>query len=126
MQPLTIKGTEKTPAVNFNNATGKLELKGRSIPEDSIDFYKPIINWIKQYMESPQNVTEFTVELEYYNTSSSKCLLDVFKTLEVIHVAGNKVQVNWRYEEDNEDLLEAGEGYSTSVAIPFKLVEFPG
>lgn len=124
MQPLTIKGTEKTPVVNFNNATGKFELKGRSIPEDSLSFYKPIIDWIKQYTESPQNVTELSVELEYFNTSSSKCLIDVFKTLEPIQVAGNKVQVNWRYEKDDEDMLEAGEGYATSVAIPFKMVKF--
>ena len=63
------------------------------------------------------------IRLEYFNTSSSKCILDVFKKLEVIHKAKNEVEVNWYYEEDDEDMLEAGEDYESIIRVPFKMIE---
>jgi hypothetical protein len=64
------------------------------------------------------------VQLEYFNTSSSKCILDVFKKLESIHKSGDKeVIINWYYEEDDEDMLEAGEDYESIIRVPFKMIE---
>ena len=63
------------------------------------------------------------IQLEYFNTSSSKCILDVFKKLEAIYKSGNEVLINWFYEEDDEDMLEAGEDYQSIIKIPFKMVE---
>jgi len=68
-------------------------------------------------------LTEVNVQLEYFNTSSSKCILDVFKKLEAIHKSGNEVIINWYYEEDDEDMLEAGEDYESIIRIPFKMIE---
>jgi hypothetical protein len=62
------------------------------------------------------------VQLEYFNTSSSKCILDVFKKLEAIHKAKHDVTINWFYEEDDEDMLEAGEDYESIIRVPFKMV----
>jgi len=122
MDPIIIVGTQKTPTVNFNS-NGKIEIKGRSIPENSIEFYKPLVDWLEAYSSKPQELTEVNVQLEYFNTSSSKCILDVFKKLESISKAGNNVIVNWYYEEDDEDMLEAGEDYQSIIKIPFKMVE---
>lgn len=121
MEPLEYKPTEKTPLISFNNYTGNFVISGRSIPEDSVGFYKPLFRWIEEYMKSPNDKTELTVNLEYFNTSSSKCLSDVFRLLEVMHIAGSDVLVKWVYEEDNEDILEIGESYSSSTKVPFKL-----
>lgn len=63
------------------------------------------------------------MQLEYFNTSSSKCILDVFKRLEPIRSAGNEVTVLWHYEADDEDMLEAGEDYSGIINIPFKMIQ---
>jgi hypothetical protein len=63
------------------------------------------------------------IQLEYFNTSSSKCILDVFKKLEAIYKSGNEVVINWFYEEDDEDMLEAGEDYQSIIKIPFKMCE---
>src|SRR3989339_290680 len=123
MEPISIEGTQKTPTVNFNHETGKIEIKGRSIPENSIEFYKPLVDWLEQYGAAPQKLTEVNVQLEYFNTSSSKCILDVFKKLEAIHKSGNEVIINWYYEEDDEDMLEAGEDYQSIIRIPFKMIE---
>jgi len=122
MDPIIIVGTQKTPTVNFY-PNGKIEIKGRSIPENSIEFYKPLVDWLEAYSSKPQQLTEVNIQLEYFNTSSSKCILDVFKKLESISKAGNNVVVNWFYEEDDEDMLEAGEDYQSIIKIPFKMVE---
>jgi hypothetical protein len=63
------------------------------------------------------------VQLEYFNTSSSKCILDVFKKLEAINKGENDVLINWYYEEDDEDMLEAGEDYESIIRVPFKMIE---
>lgn len=123
MSALHLEGTPKTPHVNFDPETGLLELKGRSIPENSIDFYKPLIDWLDRYGRSPRAKTALHVQLEYFNTSSSKCILDLFKKLEGVRSTGNEVTVLWHYEADDEDMLEAGEDYAGIINIPFKMIQ---
>jgi hypothetical protein len=123
METLNIEGTAKTPTIKFDPSKGLVELKGRSIPENSIEFYKPLIDWLEKYSQSPQSNTIVNIQLEYFNTSSSKCILDVFKKLETINKAGNSsVVINWHYEEDDEDMSEAGEDYQAIINVPFKMV----
>ncbi len=122
MNNLIIEESIKTPGVSFAAETGVLELKGKSIPENSLEFYKPVFDWIENYGHAPNTNTEFLVKLEYFNTSSSKCLLDVFRRLETINLSGKTtVKVSWFYDGDDEDMMEAGEDYSALVKIPFEL-----
>ena len=121
MENILLEGTPKTPTVNFSKENGVLELKGRSIPENSIEFYKPLLDWIQAYGEGPKAKTEVNIKLEYFNTSSSKCILDVFKKLETIK--NTEMTINWYYESDDEDMLEAGEDYQAIISIPFKMIE---
>lgn len=123
MESLFIEGTAKTPTVRFDGDQGLIEIKGRSIPENSIEFYKPLVDWLDTYAKIPKNPTKVNIQLEYFNTSSSKCILDVFKKLETIHKSNNEVAINWFYEEDDEDMLEAGEDYESIIRIPFKMIE---
>jgi SiaC family regulatory phosphoprotein len=123
MDPISIEGTPKTPTVSFDAAKGLVEIKGRSIPENSIEFYKPLVDWLEEYLNQPFEKTNVNIQLEYFNTSSSKCILDVFKKLEAIYKSGNDVIINWYYEEDDEDMLEAGEDYQSIIKIPFKMIE---
>ncbi|CAI8176571.1 MAG: DUF1987 domain-containing protein [Flavobacteriales bacterium] len=120
MEDLKHEGSAKTPVVEFSS-NGELLLKGRSIPENSIEFYKPLIEWLESYSESPNSTTVLSVQLEYFNTSSSKCILDVFKKLESI--SGSEITVKWHYEEDDEDMLEAGEDYEAIIDLPFEMIE---
>ena len=123
MEPLLIEGTPKTPSIRFEADQGLIEIKGRSIPENSIEFYKPLVDWLDKYGEDPSTLTKVNIQLEYFNTSSSKCILDVFKKLETIHKAKHEVIINWYYEEDDEDMLEAGEDYESIIRVPFKMIE---
>ena len=94
-----------------------------SIPENSIEFYKPIVESLDDYAKGPKEKTKVEIQLEYFNTSSSKCILDLFKKLEAIHKGGNEVAINWYYEEDDEDMLEAGEDYQAIIKVPFTMIE---
>jgi len=125
MKTLSLEGSPKTPTIEMNAETGIIEIEGRSIPENSIDFYKPVVEWLDEYANAPTGDTKVNIKLEYFNTSSSKCILDVFKKLEnVFKQSGEKgVVINWYYEEDDEDMLEAGEDYQSILKIPFKMIE---
>ena len=123
MEKYSIDGTPKTPTISLDLASGVLEIKGRSIPENSIEFYKPLVDALDKYAGSPKTATNVNIQLEYFNTSSSKCILDVFKKLENINKNGSAVIINWHYEEDDEDMLEAGEDYQAIINIPFKMVQ---
>lgn len=125
MDNIKIEGTAKTPSVSFDPEKGELTIGGRSIPENSIDFYKPLLEWLDRYALEPAPVTVVNMRLEYFNTSSSKCILDVFKKLESIKKSGKDITVKWHYEEDDEDMLEAGEDYDAIIDIDFVMVESP-
>ncbi|MBX3165649.1 MAG: DUF1987 domain-containing protein [Bacteroidetes bacterium] len=121
MEKYAVEGTPKTPSIKFDLANGVLEIKGRSIPENSIEFYKPLVDALDKYAVATKPATTVNVQLEYFNTSSSKCILDVFKKLESINKSGSAVTINWHYEEDDEDMLEAGEDYQAIINVPFKM-----
>ena len=123
MEKLVINGSAKTPSIDFDSETGTLALKGRSIPENSIEFYKPLNDWLDTYAGSPKEKTTVDVRLEYFNTSSSKCILDFFKRLEKVNSDNTNVHVNWYFETDDEDMEEAGEDYEAIVGLPFSIIE---
>jgi hypothetical protein len=123
MEKLELKGSPKTPDILLDGDSGQIKLTGRSIPENSIEFFDPIYLWIDTYCESPCSETVLDVRLEYFNTSSSKCLLDIFKKFEKINGNRSHVRVNWYFERYDEDMAEAGEDYQAIVDLPFDIIE---
>lgn len=111
--------TTDTPQIEFKDGT--LNIKGRSLPENSIEFYKPLIDYLEEYSKNPADLTKANIQLIYFNTPSSKCILDVFKKIESIYKSKHDVIINWYYEEGDEDMLEAGEDYEGIIRVPFKL-----
>lgn len=122
LEPLKIEPTHKTPKVHFDPSENVFELSGRSIPEDSVGFYKKILDWIDTYGAAPNPKTEFKFELEYFNTSSSKNILELLKKLEKIFQSGNDVRISWYYDEDDEDMEETGEDYKALLTVPLELI----
>ncbi len=120
MEHLKIEGTKQSPLVDFNAELGKLELSGRSIPENSFEFYNPLLEWLGEYAKTPKEETVLKVYLEYFNTSSSKYILEVLKKLkEVLKVDGVQVKVDWCYDEDDEEMMETGEDYEDVTGLEF-------
>jgi len=126
METIKIQGTEDTPKVVLDQDSELMEISGRSLPEDVASFYDPILNWLDEYAEKPNAKTVFNFKLVYFNTASSKLLLDVLMKLEEIHEAGNDVLIRWHFPEDDEDMEEAGEEYADIVDVPFEQVPYSG
>ncbi len=126
MEKYSIEATASTPSINFDLESGVLEIKGRSIPENSVEFYLPLFSALDKFVCSPNCTISVTIHLEYYNSSSSACIFNVLKKLEGIHKGGCPVNVNWLYEEEDEDTLTAGKNYQTIVSLPFTMIEVAG
>lgn len=124
MQVIKIKGTDDTPTVILDSENEIFEISGRSLPEDVAAFYDPILEWLDDYAENPNSKTVFDFKLVYFNTASSKLLLDILLKLEDLADDGNDVLVKWHYPDDDEDMEEAGEEYADIVDVPFEQVSY--
>lgn len=116
------EGTPKTPKLNFDGENGLFIISGRSIPENSIEFYKPVLEWLDQYIFHPAESITFTVKLEYFNTSSSKCLVDIFRRLERLDGQGVPVHIKWFYEPEDEDMQDSGLDFKEIIKLPLEMV----
>ena len=124
MENFFLEGTNKTPQLDFNSNEGRFLIAGRSIPENSIEFYKPLFEWLDNYIDDSKPNTILDVKLEYFNTSSSKCLVEIFRKLEALqHKGGNNVLINWFYEEDDEDMQESGEDFQEIIDVKIVMNE---
>ena len=124
MEVIKIMGTDDTPNVIFDAENEIFEISGRSLPEDVTAFYEPIISWLDEYAKNANEKSIINFKLVYFNTASSKMLLDILMKLEEIYESGKEVLVKWFYPEDDEDMQEAGEEYADIVDVPFEQVSY--
>jgi len=126
MQVIKIDGTDDTPQVilDANPENPIMEISGRSLPEDVVAFYDPILEWLDEYAEAPLEQTILNIKLEYFNTASSKLILDILLKLEDMADDGKDVLVRWHFPDDDEDMEEAGEEYEDIVEVPFEQVSY--
>ena len=122
MENLHIQGDAKNPTLNFDANKGVLEIKGRSWPEHAVNIYEPALKWLDDYAKSPQPKTVVKVSLEYFNTSSSKVVLEVMRKVEEMHKNGLDVKIEWYYENDDIDLQEEGETFKEMIEVPMDLI----
>jgi hypothetical protein len=120
MENLIIEKTIKTPGISFNYSTGELLMEGISIPENTLDFYKSVMDWLSIYKETAQAKTTLILKLEYFNTSTSVVLLNIFKLFSQVESSDLKIQ--WYFEEDDIEMQEVGEDYQNIVKVPFELI----
>lgn len=113
MNKIEIQETVSSPGVTLNPEEGKFEFTGRSLPEDPMEFYEPVLEWFEEYSQKPLSIASFEFKLTYFNTASSKVFFSIFQTIDKVNLnnagAANKVVIH--ASEDDEDLLELFEYY---------------
>ena len=124
MEVLKIESTEDNHQIVMDRESNILEISGRSLPEDVNTFYEPMMSWIEEYAKDPLDVTVFNFKLTYFNTASSKIILDILTQFEEMIEEGHQVMVRWHYPEEDEDMMEAGEEYSEMIDVPFEMVSY--
>lgn len=121
---LLIQPTKITPFIYFNEGESCLTFKGRSSPENPIDFYQSVIDFVDEFETSQKSVLVVNVCLEYFNTSSTKVLFNIFKQLASVQdKSGKVIVINWFYEDWDEDMLEIGEDFANALDLEFNLRE---
>lgn len=124
MKIIKLNNTITTPIVHLDADANIFKIEGASIPENANHFYDPILDWLEEYSLNPNKETVIDLNYKYFNTSSSKLILDLLLILKKIHDNGNKILVHWYHEENDEDMKESGEDYQDIIKIPFKFIEF--
>ena len=124
MEVIKIKGTDDTPTIILDQGNGIFEISGRSLPEDVTTFYEPVLNWLEDYQDEANDKTVFGFKLVYFNTASSKLILDILMKLEEMHENGKEVLIKWFFPEDDEDMEEAGDEFSELVELDFELIPY--
>lgn len=117
MEHIVSAGNMKTPWVNLDPEKGLIELGGRSIPENTESVYRPLIEWLEEYIAAPKDTTTVRVDFEYFNSSSAKYLIRFLEYFTNIKNAGKEVVINWYYDDD--ELLEYGEDFQDVLEMKF-------
>jgi hypothetical protein len=116
VQLLDLPATELTPSIHFDKEKGTFSIGHRSLTDQPETVFKPVLEWLQEYSKNPNATTVLTVKLEYFNTATSRELLDIFKILEKI--PGSKIV--WQFVEDDEDMEESGQELAELVTVPFE------
>jgi hypothetical protein len=123
MQVLKIRATSESPAIHFEPQKERFEIIGNSMPEDSVGFYEPVIEWLKQYVKNPMPVNEFIFKMNMLNTASTKIFVDIFKLINDISEK-SEVKILWYYNYGDDDIHEVGTDFRDFVNAPFEMVAF--
>ena len=106
--------TFKTPTIDGSISNGTLIMKGRSLPEDAKAFYLPFREWLNRFYESTAEEIKVTIQLEYYNTATSKLLINLLLKLEKLQEK-KPVTVEWIYDEDDLEMEETGNDFKNLI-----------
>jgi hypothetical protein len=124
MRRLIIKNVESCPTVILDKESGKFEIFGNSLPEDVHTFYTPVFDWIRDYIKQPNAKTELVIKLMYFNSASTKAIIDILTILEELVINGHDVKILWNYFEIDEDMLSTGKELASILNIPFDFIPF--
>lgn len=125
MENILIQGTKYTPDIEFDERRNALKIKGYSYPENAAAFYEPVLGWLRSYLDQAHTPPlAIDMEMIYFNSSSSKILLDLFDLLDQYARQGRAVSVNWIYDEDNESAYECGVEFEEDIQhLQFRLMK---
>lgn len=122
-EKLIIDSTEDTPKIIFDSESKIFQISERSLPENAIGFYEPLLNWLSQYSNNPIELTVFDFKLEYFNTASAKQIAKILLILENIGKKKNVV-INWYYKKEDSDMLSSGTRFSKLIDLNFNFAEY--
>lgn len=119
MESLFFEGTEDTPEINFNHEKNIFSIADRSLPENAVDFYKPIFEWLEQFHDIASDNVSFDFKLDYFNTASAKQITKILLFLEKLAL-DHKVTIRWYYHKEDVDMLSSGSRYAKLINVKFE------
>lgn len=126
MKLLEIAATDESPQIRFDPFKGLLEINGKSLPENIKEFYQPLDDAVTKYVQNPLPVTNIMFNLVYLNSASTKKILEIVTLFEQLPPKGFIVNFYWYYKQDDDEMLEEGEGFAKLTDLPMQLVVYKG
>jgi len=123
MEPLKIESTKSTPFVDFDPNRKEQYINGKSYPENPTEFFRPIVDWIKEFLQNSKTEVILDLKLNYLNTSSTKVFMSLFDYLESQQKDGKEILILWHYEKGNEMAKESGEEFKEDLNLKFNIIE---
>ncbi len=120
METLLIEQTDDSPRIVLDPVDKLFEISGKSLPEDVLEFYQPVLDWLNAYRKEPDAKTVFSVRLIYFNTASSKMIMDIMLIFEEMVEEGHEVVIKWHSNLKDEDMQEAGKEFEEMISVPFE------
>jgi len=115
--------SEDIPKITLDKEANVFEICGKSFPENAVEFYSPIIKWIKEYIQTPNPQTIFTINLDYFNSSSSKKIFEILMELENITTTGGSIIVKWYYDENDDVMFSRSKDIQAVLNIPMEFIK---
>ncbi|MFP4557348.1 MAG: DUF1987 domain-containing protein [Bacteroidales bacterium] len=112
-----IEQQEDTPQVSIDFDNGIVEFKGKSLPEDSTDFFRPVEDAVRKYLSEPQPTTIVSLQFDYLNSSSQKRMLEIVSLFEDLELNGKSLEVIWFYPDDDDDILDEGKEFARMLGM---------
>jgi hypothetical protein len=116
------KSNPVMPYINFNAQTGVCEIEGQSYITNTYAFYEPIYNWLEKFISVTKQDIKFDMKITYFNTSSSKCILEILRILKRFRDQGGKLIVSWHLNRQDEDLEDEVQYFSIATGVEINLM----
>jgi hypothetical protein len=117
---ISLESTRTTPKAEFHE--GYIQIEGKSIPVSDTGFYNSVVDFTWKYSAKPAPVTVVDLDFDCINAYSKKRMMQFFIILELIHSRGNRVEINWIYDTEDDSMFELGSIYQTLIKIPFNFI----
>ncbi len=124
MEELVIEPQNETPGIIFKPNSNEFKIFGKSLPEDARVFYDPVLKYLVNYKKNPKPQSHLEVTFEYYNSSSVRKIMALFKIFEQIWAEGHEASITWLYEEGDDVMKESGKDFKELVSLPFEVKSY--
>ncbi len=122
MENLNLEATKYTPEIKTDSGNAEIRIYGSSYPENANEFYRPVSEWIENFLDEGNHKLTVNFYIYYFNTSTSKSFLNILEILEKYSEQGKDINVNWYYTEDDEDSLDNGERLFMEIDVNYQLI----
>ena len=122
MEKLVAKGSKDKPVIDFDKETGILFLGGSSLPENVLEVYKPVLNWLDTYIPDPNPKTTINFFFEYLNTASSHMIMQVLRKCMSLKGSCEKLAINWYYHAGDFDMRDFGQELLELTNYPIRII----
>jgi hypothetical protein len=122
MKRLEIQASNNTPHIIFDADSNVFTIEGKSFPEDSKEFYRPVIEWMDEYKATNPKGIRISFNLFYLSSSSIISVKQLLMKVVELNAAGSAATIVWNYDEDDDDIKKTGEDYQKLTKLNFEFV----